>query len=111
MPQRFAPVLNEIAPIVPRFRDAGFKLFLVGGTVRDLMLDRNVKDLDFDLTTDAHPDQIKSLLTGWTDALWTQLHSHLGLRIVHHNTALSNIYSLLLSILRTSDSGSGRMLM
>jgi poly(A) polymerase len=72
MPQRFAPVLNEIAPLVPRFRDAGFKLFLVGGTVRDLMLDRNVKDLDFDLTTDAHPDQIKSVLAGWSDALWTQ---------------------------------------
>jgi poly(A) polymerase len=72
MPQRFAPVLNEIAELVPRFRDAGFKLFLVGGTVRDLMLDRNVKDLDFDLTTDAHPDQIKSVLAGWSDALWTQ---------------------------------------
>lgn len=72
VPQRFAPVLSEIALLVPMFRDAGFKLFLVGGSVRDLMLDRNVEDLDFDLTTDAHPDEIKALLAGWSDALWTQ---------------------------------------
>jgi len=72
VPQRFTPVLSEIALLVPMFRDAGFKLFLVGGTVRDLMLDRNVEDLDFDLTTDAHPDEIKALLAGWSDALWTQ---------------------------------------
>ena len=72
VPQRFAPVLSEIALLVPVFRDAGFKLFLVGGTVRDLMLDRNVEGLDFDLTTDAHPDETKALLAGWSDALWTQ---------------------------------------
>ena len=72
MPQRFAPVLSELAPLVPRFRDAGFKLFLVGGTVRDLMLDRSIDELDFDLTTDALPEQIKSLLAGWCDSLWTQ---------------------------------------
>jgi poly(A) polymerase len=58
VPQRFAPVLSELAPLVPRFRDAGFKLFLVGGTVRDLMLDRSIDELDFDLTTDALPEQI-----------------------------------------------------
>ena len=72
VPQRFAPVLSELAPLVPRFRDAGFKLFLVGGTVRDLMLDRSIDELDFDLTTDALPEQIKSLLAGWCDSLWTQ---------------------------------------
>ena len=72
VPQRFAPVLSEIAPIASRFRDAGFKLFVVGGTVRDLMLDKPVTALDFDLTTDALPDQIKDLLAGWCDFLWVQ---------------------------------------
>ena len=72
VPQRFAPVLSEIAPIASRFRDAGFKLFVVGGTVRDLMLDKPVTALDFDLTTDALPDQIKDLLAGWCDSLWVQ---------------------------------------
>ena len=36
------------------------------------MLDRKVKDLDFDLTTDALPEQIKVTLSGWADAIWTQ---------------------------------------
>ena len=72
VPQRFATVLSEIAPIASRFRDAGFKLFVVGGTVRDLMLDQPVTELDFDLTTDALPNQIKDLLAGWCDSLWVQ---------------------------------------
>ena len=63
--------MSEIAPIALRFRDAGFKLFLVGGTVRDLMLDRSVDELDFDLTTDALPEQVKSVLAGWCDSIWT----------------------------------------
>jgi len=29
-------------------------------------------NLDFDATTDARPEQIKRLLSGWSDALWTQ---------------------------------------
>ncbi len=72
VPQRFAPVLSEIAPLAERFRDAGFKLFIVGGTVRDLMLDHPLDELDYDFTTDAQPDQIKALLAGWCDSLWTQ---------------------------------------
>ena len=67
VPQRFAPVLSEIAPLAERFRDAGFKLFIVGGTVRDLMLDHPLDELDYDFTTDAQPDQIKALLAGWCD--------------------------------------------
>ena len=72
VPQRFAPVLSEIAHLVPRFRDAGFKLFLVGGSVRDLMLDRSVADLDFDFTTDALPEDIKTILSSCCDAVWVQ---------------------------------------
>jgi len=39
--------------------------------VRDLLLDRATDQLDFDLTTDATPPQIKELLSGWADAVWT----------------------------------------
>lgn len=39
--------------------DAGFEAYLVGGCVRDLLLDKTPKDWDF--TTNAHPDQIQSL--------------------------------------------------
>lgn len=51
-----------------RFADAGFELALVGGTVRDLLLGREISDLDF--TTNAHPEQIKPLVSGWADDIW-----------------------------------------
>jgi poly(A) polymerase len=39
--------------------------------VRDLLLDRQAEH-DYDLTTDARPDETKRILTGWADAVWTQ---------------------------------------
>ncbi len=36
------------------------------------MLDHPLDELDYDFTTDAQPDQIKALLAGWCDSLWTQ---------------------------------------
>jgi poly(A) polymerase len=38
---------------------AGFKAYLVGGGVRDLLLGREPKD--FDVVTDAHPEQVQNL--------------------------------------------------
>ena len=38
VPDRFAPVLEDLAPLAERFRAAGQRLYLVGGTVRDLQL-------------------------------------------------------------------------
>ncbi|HWL41922.1 MAG TPA: CCA tRNA nucleotidyltransferase [Ilumatobacter sp.] len=76
VPERFAPVLAEIAPLAERFAAAGHRLYLVGGPVRDLLLGEEFgggfvfDDLDF--TTDARPPQIKAALDGWADALWTQ---------------------------------------
>jgi poly(A) polymerase len=72
IPERFQPVLDELAPLTRRFRDAGHRLFLVGGTVRDLLLADERSDYDFDATTDARPAQIKACLEGWADAIWTQ---------------------------------------
>ena len=76
IPDRFRGVLREIEPLTERFRAAGHRLFLVGGTVRDLMLDASRPDLDgamdFDVTTTARPDAIKRCLEGWADAIWTQ---------------------------------------
>jgi tRNA nucleotidyltransferase/poly(A) polymerase len=42
------------------FKDNGFKLYLVGGAVRDTLMGRRPKD--FDLATDAVPDKVKELL-------------------------------------------------
>ncbi len=74
-PERFAPVLDELQPLAERFGAAGHRLYLVGGSVRDLLLDRGdaaLPDFDFDFTTDARPDTIKRLVSGWADAVWTQ---------------------------------------
>jgi hypothetical protein len=45
--------------VLYRLKDGGFKAYLVGGGVRDLLLGRRPKD--FDIGTDAHPSQVKRL--------------------------------------------------
>jgi poly(A) polymerase len=72
IPPRFQPVLDELAPLTARFRDAGHRLYLVGGSVRDLLAGADTAEIDFDFTTDARPDAVKKVLKGWADALWTQ---------------------------------------
>ena len=72
VPERFEPVLRELSPLAERFHAAGYRLYLVGGTVRDLLVDSGRTDFDLDLTTDARPPEIKACLAGWADAIWTQ---------------------------------------
>ena len=62
---RDAPLLREIGAL---FESAGHQLYLVGGSVRDAVLDRLTTDLDF--TTDARPEVILRLMRPWADALW-----------------------------------------
>jgi len=45
--------------VLYRLSSAGFKAYLVGGSVRDLLLGRTPKD--FDIGTDAHPQQVRRL--------------------------------------------------
>ncbi len=70
-PDRFAPALAEIAPLSDRFRAAGHEIYLVGGAVRDLLVG-GADSVDLDLTTPARPDEIKRLVAGWADDVWTQ---------------------------------------
>ena len=48
--------------VLKTMHDAGFEAFLVGGCVRDLFLGRDAKD--WDITTNALPEQIISLFEG-----------------------------------------------
>jgi poly(A) polymerase len=72
VPERFTPVLAELSDVSALFRAAGKRLYLVGGTVRDLLGGHASGEIDFDATTNARPDETKRLLSGWADAVWTQ---------------------------------------
>jgi uncharacterized short protein YbdD (DUF466 family) len=54
------PIPPEIRKIHQAFKDADKKLYVVGGAVRDHLLGKTPKD--FDLATDAHPDQVQWIL-------------------------------------------------
>jgi poly(A) polymerase/tRNA nucleotidyltransferase (CCA-adding enzyme) len=45
--------------IANKFNERGFQCYLIGGSVRDLILGRKVYDYDF--ATDAHPEQVSAL--------------------------------------------------
>ncbi|MFF8916861.1 CCA tRNA nucleotidyltransferase [Streptomyces sp. NPDC015032] len=62
---RVSPVADDLAR---RFKDAGFSLALVGGSVRDALLGRLGNDLDF--TTDARPEAVLKIVRPWADSVW-----------------------------------------
>lgn len=55
-------VSDNAIKIVQELKGAGYEAHLVGGCVRDLLLGRTPKD--FDIATDAQPEEIKSLFRG-----------------------------------------------
>lgn len=67
---------RAVTPVAERFGEAGYRLFLVGGVVRDLViaqeLDRPLAGNDIDLTTEARPEEIKRLLAPLADVIWDQ---------------------------------------
>ena len=52
-------ISDNALKVLYRLANAGYKAYLVGGGVRDLLLD--IKPKDFDVVTDAHPEQIREL--------------------------------------------------
>ncbi len=54
-----AAISDNALKVLYRLRDAGFRSCLVGGGVRDLLLGREPKD--FDVATDAHPEDVRRL--------------------------------------------------
>ena len=59
------PLASDLAE---KFAKAGFTLALVGGPVRDAILGRLGNDLDF--TTNAKPDETKSIIKKGADSIW-----------------------------------------
>ena len=54
-----ANISSNALKVLYRLKEAGYQAFLVGGAVRDLLLGLSPKD--FDIATNAHPDQVKQL--------------------------------------------------
>ena len=74
-PDRFEPLVAATKSLSERFEVAGFRLYLVGGSVRDALINAAADPAgpsDLDLTTNARPDDIERIIAGWADAVWTQ---------------------------------------
>jgi len=56
---RRGAISNGALKVCDVLRDAGFAAYVVGGAVRDLLLD--IRPKDFDIATDARPEQVKPL--------------------------------------------------
>ncbi|MCK6370971.1 MAG: polynucleotide adenylyltransferase PcnB [Gammaproteobacteria bacterium] len=54
-----AEISRSALKVLYRLKDAGYQAYLVGGSVRDLLLGRHPKD--FDVATDAHPEEVRAL--------------------------------------------------
>jgi poly(A) polymerase len=59
----------EAAGIGRLFARHGYELALVGGVIRDVLLGEPPSG-DLDMATDATPEQVMHLVTGWADATW-----------------------------------------
>ncbi len=73
VPARLAPLLASDAPVqrvALALVDAGHECYLVGGSVRDALIDTTPTDFDF--ATDARPDRIEAVLAPIADFVWLQ---------------------------------------
>jgi len=59
------PVIRKLSAL---FQKAEKELYVVGGSVRDYLLNQTHEDLDF--ATDAKPDEIIEIVKKWADGLW-----------------------------------------
>ncbi len=72
IPSHLAPLLRALDPVAHAFAAAGFEIYLVGGSVRDALLRKDLTETDLDLTTDARPDDIERLLSPLATSVWDQ---------------------------------------
>lgn len=72
--------------VMKRLQDAGFQAYIVGGGVRDLMLGGHPKD--FDVATDATPEEAKELFRGSriVGRRFRILHARIGREVIEVTT-------------------------
>jgi poly(A) polymerase len=94
VPERFRNLVDATAELAERFARADRTLYLVGGSLRDALVggpsaeggprapapagtpaepgQPERSEPDYDLTTDARPEEIERIVSGWADDVWTQ---------------------------------------
>lgn len=99
---------SDISPnalkVLYRLHNAGYKSYLVGGCIRDLLLDKHPKD--FDIATNAEPEQIKELFSNCRliGRRFRLVHVHFGREIIevatfrapHAASKLQNAHGMIL---------------
>ena len=65
-----APITGLLQRLGDHFAAADHRIALVGGPVRDALLSRLHAGTDLDFTTDAHPEQVLALMSGFAETTW-----------------------------------------
>ena len=69
--EQFNKLLDFTSPLKECFASSGKEIYLVGGIVRDIHAGLNdIFDRDLDLTTDATPDEIKTIIQPIAENVW-----------------------------------------
>jgi poly(A) polymerase len=74
IPARLEPLLRADGvpmTLARRFAEGGRDLYLVGGSVRDALLGRVRDEEEHDFATDARPAEVRRLVSGWADEVYT----------------------------------------
>ena len=81
-----ADISENALKVLYRLNNAGYKAYLVGGAVRDLLL--GIKPKDFDIATDARPEQIRELFRNCRliGRRFRLAHIHYGREIIEVST-------------------------
>jgi poly(A) polymerase len=85
-----ANISRNAVKVLYRLNNAGYQAYLVGGGVRDLLLGREPKD--FDVATDARPEQVKAVFSNCRliGRRFRLAHVHFGREIIEVATFRSN---------------------
>ncbi len=67
--------------IMEKLEGAGYEVYLVGGCVRDLLMDR--KPYDWDITTNAKPDEIQRI---FTDSVYENDFGTVGVKVRQYHS-------------------------
>ncbi len=64
--------LSATAGLAQLFSDEGYRLYLVGGVVREALAGRFTTKADLDCTTDARPHEVRLLVNKMATSVWAQ---------------------------------------